>query len=165
MMDKDDVIDTLNDLIETSKDGEYGFNECAEHAQAGQLKALFNNRALECRAAALELQQIVAASGGEPDTSGTVSGALSPFPLSRIATGVSSSMTSPKTYSPGTIFALGVLSVNSTSVMSFPASPRYFSIYGRAMGAYCFAAWSGLTPGGSCPLFLMTSAGSVGIDL
>ncbi|MCR6668255.1 MAG: PA2169 family four-helix-bundle protein [Methyloversatilis sp.] len=70
------VIEVLNTLIETCKDGEYGFNECAEHAQAGQLKALFNNRALECRAAALELQQIVAASGGEPDTSGTVSGAL-----------------------------------------------------------------------------------------
>ena len=70
------VIEVLNTLIETCKDGEYGFNECAEHAQAGQLKALFHNRALECRAAALELQRIVAASGGEPDTSGSVTGTL-----------------------------------------------------------------------------------------
>jgi hypothetical protein len=30
-MDNDDVIDTLNKLIETCKDGEFGFRACAEH--------------------------------------------------------------------------------------------------------------------------------------
>ena len=29
-MDRDDVISTLNDLIETSRDGEEGFRHCAE---------------------------------------------------------------------------------------------------------------------------------------
>jgi len=29
-MDKDDVIATLNDLIETSRDGEAGFRTCAD---------------------------------------------------------------------------------------------------------------------------------------
>lgn len=33
-MDTKDVISTLNDLIETSKDGEAGFNACAEDAQS-----------------------------------------------------------------------------------------------------------------------------------
>ena len=30
-MSNDDIIDTLNDLIETSKDGEYGFRTSAEY--------------------------------------------------------------------------------------------------------------------------------------
>ena len=34
-MDSKDVIKTLNNLIETSKDGEYGFRSSAEHAQSG----------------------------------------------------------------------------------------------------------------------------------
>ena len=29
-MERDDVIATLNDLIETSRDGEEGFRQCAE---------------------------------------------------------------------------------------------------------------------------------------
>lgn len=38
-MDKDEVISTLNDLIETCKDGEYGFRSCAEHADSSELLA------------------------------------------------------------------------------------------------------------------------------
>lgn len=70
------TIDTLNTLIETCKDGEYGFTECAEHADAVQLKTLFRNRALECSQAAQELQLIVARLGGDADTGGTLGGAL-----------------------------------------------------------------------------------------
>ncbi len=33
-MDNKEVVSTLNDLIETCKDGEYGFRECAEHAKS-----------------------------------------------------------------------------------------------------------------------------------
>ncbi len=33
-MSKDDVIDALNGLIETCKDGEYGFRTCAEHVKS-----------------------------------------------------------------------------------------------------------------------------------
>ena len=75
-MNQNKLVETLNELIENCKDGEYGFDQCAEHSEAAQLKTLFRNRALECRAAAQELQQEVALAGGKPDDSGTVVGAL-----------------------------------------------------------------------------------------
>ena len=66
-MDNDDVIDTLNKLIETSKDGEYGFRACAEHATAAELKAAFAQHAEECLKGARELQTCVVKLGGKPD--------------------------------------------------------------------------------------------------
>lgn len=68
--------DTLNALIETCRDGEYGFNECAAHALASQLKTLFRERADAYRSAAETLQNVVSRGGVEPDASGSVSGAL-----------------------------------------------------------------------------------------
>ena len=64
-MEKDDVVDTLNTLIETCKDGEYGFNTSAEHVRSANLRQVFTARALECREAALELQRLVRQYGGE----------------------------------------------------------------------------------------------------
>ena len=49
-MTNEDVIDTLNTLIETCKDGEYGFRTCAEHVKSTQLRQVFTSRADECRA-------------------------------------------------------------------------------------------------------------------
>lgn len=72
----DDVIDTLNDLIETCKDGEFGFNECADNTQSAELRTLYRNRALECQEAAEELQRLVTQYGGTPDTGGSLSGAV-----------------------------------------------------------------------------------------
>jgi hypothetical protein len=40
-MDNDDVIETLNDLLEISRDGEQGFRTCAEGVRSPNLKALF----------------------------------------------------------------------------------------------------------------------------
>ncbi len=74
-MDRDGVVDTLNDLIENCKDGEYGFRTCAEHPKSPSLKSAFTQRAGQCRAAADELQTLVTRFGGKPDTSGTLSGA------------------------------------------------------------------------------------------
>lgn len=71
-----DVIDTLNDLIETSKDGEYGFRQSAEHAKAAELKTVLNQRADECRRGAEELQALVAQHGGKPEQGGSASGAM-----------------------------------------------------------------------------------------
>ena len=51
-MDKKDVVDTLNTLIETSKDGEYGFRLSAEHAKSPQIKQIFQARAADCAQAA-----------------------------------------------------------------------------------------------------------------
>ena len=74
-MDRDDVVKTLNDLIENCKDGEYGFQTCAEHAKSANLKSVFTQRAGQCRSAAEELQALVTRFGGTPDTTGTASGA------------------------------------------------------------------------------------------
>ncbi|MFC7515403.1 PA2169 family four-helix-bundle protein [Herbaspirillum sp. GCM10030257] len=75
-MDNDDVITTLNDLIETTKDGEDGFRACADDAKDPTLKAFFANRAQACAAAATELQNAVRSYGGDPETSGGLGGAL-----------------------------------------------------------------------------------------
>lgn len=71
-----DIVATLNDLIETCKDGEYGFTTCAEHVKSPDLRQLFSNRADDCRAAAGELQHFVFEYGGEPEDHGTARGAL-----------------------------------------------------------------------------------------
>jgi len=75
-MDNDEVISTLNDLIETSKDGEEGFRNCAENASDPELKSFFMSRAQTCAAAVIELQDMVRAYGGDPETSGGLGGAI-----------------------------------------------------------------------------------------
>lgn len=75
-MDKDDVIATLNDLVETSRDGAAGFRTCAEDVHDPSIKTLLADRARSCDAAAIELQDIVRSLGGAPETSSSVSGAL-----------------------------------------------------------------------------------------
>ncbi|MFZ2854577.1 MAG: PA2169 family four-helix-bundle protein [Rhodocyclaceae bacterium] len=75
-MDPKEVISTLNGLIETCKDGEYGFRSCAEHVNVPELITLFSQRADDCRQAAHELQEQVMQLGGEPDTRGSAAGAL-----------------------------------------------------------------------------------------
>ena len=76
MMTNEQVVETLNDLIETSKDGEYGFESCAEYVDSQELRNLFTARAQECRQAAEELKTLVVQYGGTPDKGGTASGAL-----------------------------------------------------------------------------------------
>jgi uncharacterized protein (TIGR02284 family) len=73
-MDKDDVIDTLNDLIETCKDGEQGFITCAEDIRNVSTKEMFAVAAQRCRDAAQELQREVQLLGGKAETSGSLSG-------------------------------------------------------------------------------------------
>lgn len=70
------TIDTLNDLVETSKDGEYGFRACAEHAESPELRELLDARSISCAQAAHELQELVVALGGKPDEGGSAAGAL-----------------------------------------------------------------------------------------
>lgn len=75
-VDGGDVVDTLNDLIETCRDGEYGFSACAEHSQAQNLKTFLWRRAGECRDAAAELETQVLRLGGKPEKGGSASGTL-----------------------------------------------------------------------------------------
>ena len=74
--DTGDVIDVLNDLIENSRDGEYGFRACAEEVDSAELKQVFQDRAADCAKGAAELQQLVRQLGGKADEGGTVSGAM-----------------------------------------------------------------------------------------
>jgi uncharacterized protein (TIGR02284 family) len=74
--DRDDVIDVLQDLAECSKDGEYGFRECAEQAKRPDLKSVFLQRADDCRGAAQELYEQIRALGGRVDESGSAAGAM-----------------------------------------------------------------------------------------
>ena len=72
----DDIVETLNDLIETSHDGAYGFTQLAEHAKTPALKQNFQARADGIRSAVAELRAQVAQYGGKADDGGTASGAL-----------------------------------------------------------------------------------------
>jgi uncharacterized protein (TIGR02284 family) len=76
MMDDGEVVAVLNDLIETCRDGEYGFTKCADRVNAAGLKDLLRKRASGCRAAAQELQALVAELGGEPAEGGSMLAAL-----------------------------------------------------------------------------------------
>lgn len=76
MSETSSTVDALNDLIETCRDGEYGFRTCAEHAKSGQLKITLQERSADCARAAAQLQERVRALGGEADTGGTAVGAL-----------------------------------------------------------------------------------------
>jgi uncharacterized protein (TIGR02284 family) len=71
-----DIIDTLNDLIETCKDGENGFRECADNVKSESLKTLFNTYARHCAQSAAELQGEVRRLGGDPERTGSVSASL-----------------------------------------------------------------------------------------
>jgi uncharacterized protein (TIGR02284 family) len=75
-MSNDDIVDTLQDLIETSKDGEYGFTACAKHTSSSELRSLFLQRAAECKTASAELQPYVVQYGGKGEVGGSASGAL-----------------------------------------------------------------------------------------
>jgi uncharacterized protein (TIGR02284 family) len=71
-----EVISTLNDLIETSRDGEKGFALAAKDAKDPSLANIFREGEKSCREGALELQQQVRALGGNPDDTGSVTGAV-----------------------------------------------------------------------------------------
>ena len=75
-IDNDDVADVLNDLLESCRDGEYGFRTSAENADSPDLKTLFLRHSAECGAAALELEAEIRRLGREPASGGTVAGAL-----------------------------------------------------------------------------------------
>lgn len=75
-MSNDDVVSILNDLIETSKDGEKGFRVCAEDVKDSNLKSTFIQHAEECAQAAAELQGMVRDRGGDPEEHASMAGEL-----------------------------------------------------------------------------------------
>jgi uncharacterized protein (TIGR02284 family) len=76
MNTNDDIISTLNGLIEISRDGELGFRTCAEDLDSPHLKTLFTDRSKGCATAVAELQEQVRSLGGKAESETSVSGSL-----------------------------------------------------------------------------------------
>jgi uncharacterized protein (TIGR02284 family) len=72
----DDVISTLNGLIETCKDGQEGFTVAADGIERSDLKSLFYEFAQQRAQFAGELQNIVRSLGGDPENSASLAGTL-----------------------------------------------------------------------------------------
>lgn len=75
-INNDKVISTLNNLIETCKDGQEGFRQAAEGVKDSHLRSMFNGFSLQRAQFAGELQTEVGNLGGDPERSGSVSGSL-----------------------------------------------------------------------------------------
>jgi uncharacterized protein (TIGR02284 family) len=75
-MQTDSTISTVNDLIETCKDGEEGFRTAAEALQNPRTKERFQQYSRQRAEMARELQLEVRRLGGTPERSGSVSGSL-----------------------------------------------------------------------------------------
>jgi uncharacterized protein (TIGR02284 family) len=67
---------TLNDLIQTCRDGEQGFRTAAQHVETPELRRLFDTYANQRRDFAAELAAEMERLGGEPAQSGSVLGSL-----------------------------------------------------------------------------------------
>ena len=76
MATNDDVISTLNNLIETCKDGQTGFQTAAEGVNKSELKTLFYNYSQQRAQFAGELQNEVLRLGGDPEKTGSVAASL-----------------------------------------------------------------------------------------
>jgi uncharacterized protein (TIGR02284 family) len=74
-MNNDKAISVLNNLIETCKDGEYGFKAAAEGVSDNDTRLLFQQFSQQRAGMARELQGEVRRLGGDPEKSGSVSGA------------------------------------------------------------------------------------------
>ena len=75
-MENYDIIDTLNTLIETSRDGDNGFTACAEDAKDAALRAYFTTCATRCRESVHTLGELVKLRGGKPEQTGTMLGSF-----------------------------------------------------------------------------------------
>ncbi len=77
MAQQKETISTINDLIETLKDGQEGFRQAAEAVEDPKLKSLFNEYSLQRARFAGELQsQAVALGESKPEDSSSAAGAM-----------------------------------------------------------------------------------------
>jgi len=75
-MANEDTISTLNNLIETCKDGQEGFKQAAEGVERSDLKSLFYDLGQQRAKFAGELQALVRELGGDPEKTSSTAGAL-----------------------------------------------------------------------------------------
>ena len=76
MADSDNVISVLNNLIETCKDGQNGFQTAAEGIKRSDIKSLFYQYSQQRAQFAGELQNEVGRLGGDPAQTGSVAATL-----------------------------------------------------------------------------------------
>jgi len=74
--DNDNTISTLNNLIETCKDGENGFRTASDGVKNQELKTLFLTYSQQRAQFASELQEEVRRLGGDPEQTGSVAASL-----------------------------------------------------------------------------------------
>jgi uncharacterized protein (TIGR02284 family) len=74
--DNDNVISTLNNLIETCKDGENGFRTASDGVKNSELKTLFSTYSQQRAQFAAELQTEVRNLGGDAENTGSVAATL-----------------------------------------------------------------------------------------
>lgn len=75
-MENNELIDTLNTLIETSRDGDKGFTACADDAKDATLRAYFTVCATRCRNSVPPLDELVTRHGGTPEQLGSILGSM-----------------------------------------------------------------------------------------
>lgn len=75
-MNNDSAVNTLNNLIETCKDGAQGFKTAADGLKDPQVKARFLEYSRQREQMVRELQDEVRKLGGDPERAGSVSGSL-----------------------------------------------------------------------------------------
>ena len=77
MANQKEIISTINELIETLKDGQKGFKEAADAVNDPQLKSLFTGYSAQRSRFARELQaQVTSIGEAEPETGGSAAGAM-----------------------------------------------------------------------------------------
>ncbi|HEX6990294.1 MAG TPA: PA2169 family four-helix-bundle protein [Gemmatimonadales bacterium] len=74
--DTEHSVDVLNQLLETARDGEKGFNEAAESTDNPDLRATLQGFAAQRAAFVTELTQLIQSVGGDPHETGHIAGAV-----------------------------------------------------------------------------------------
>ena len=72
----DKITSVMNDLVETSMDGEQGFRRAAEDTKNPELRTVFLARAEDCSRAVADLRQVISRLGGKPQEHGSIAGAV-----------------------------------------------------------------------------------------
>src|SRR5262245_53777686 len=75
-MTNNEVIEILNDLVETCRDGQEGYRTAAEHIRNSEFRRLFNIFSQQRAQFVSELQAEVRRLNGEPVERGSMSGTL-----------------------------------------------------------------------------------------
>lgn len=72
----EELVSTLNGLIETCRNGQEGFTQAADGVDDGNLQTLFREYAFRRSQYVGELQSLVQTLGGDPEDSGSIGGAI-----------------------------------------------------------------------------------------